>query len=371
MKKLLMILLMVGLVIGVGYGYSMAITGHCANCHTMHNSQGGAAMTADGTTHDSLLRATCVSCHTATQAGMTTPYNAPAVYHSAGLTAADTPGPGVTNAGGDFYYVTLNDSYGHNVAGIASADGTLSTPPGFDPAATNAATTGYSFGQIAGGTWTAGSQVTCAGATGCHGNHSASDPMAAIKGAHHGNGGTNDVISTAPTTVAGSYRFLAGIMGQEDADWQWTASATDHNEYYGVDDKTARNGASSYSNLNTISFLCAQCHGNFHSDIDVNDPAASPWRRHPTDIALPNSGEYSAYTTYSIEAPVARPTITGTVSGSVTPGTDVVMCLSCHRAHGSNQPDLLRWKYTDMTAGTTGAGAGKGCFTCHTTKDGI
>ena len=366
MKKALMILLMVGMVIGLGYGYSMAITGQCSNCHTMHNSQNNAAMTSDGITHDSLLRATCVSCHTATQAGMTTQFNAPAVYHSAGLTAADTPGPGTTNAGGDFYYVTLNDSYGHNVAGIASADGTLTTPPGFDGNATDSTVTGYSFGQVAGGNWTSGSQVTCAGATGCHGNHTATDPMAAIKGAHHNNGGTNDVISTAPTTVAGSYRFLAGIMGQEDADWQWTASSTDHNEYYGVDDKTGRNGVNSYSNTNTISFLCAECHGNFHSDIDVDEPAGSPWRRHPTDVALPTGGEYANYTTYSIEAPVARPSITGTVSSSVTAGTDVVMCLSCHRAHGSNQPDMLRWDYSTMIANSGNTG---GCFTCHTTKN--
>jgi predicted CXXCH cytochrome family protein len=49
----------------------------------------------------------------------------------------------------------------------------------------------------------------------------------------------------------------------------------------------------------------------------------------------------------------------------------IVLCLSCHRAHGSAHDDLLRWDYAGMQAGTTGAEAGSGCFICHTTKDGV
>ena len=91
--------------------------------------------------------------------------------------------------------------------------------------------------------------------------------------------------------------------------------------------------------------------------------SSSPWIRHPTDIALPSTGEYGGYdpvNNYSVEAPVAwldpaNPTRAGAV----------VMCLSCHRAHGSPYPDMLRWDYNAMVAGGGGSG---GCFTCHTQK---
>jgi predicted CXXCH cytochrome family protein len=65
---------------------------------------------------------------------------------------------------------------------------------------------------------------------------------------------------------------------------------------------------------------------------------------------------------YSTEAPVAW-----TNPDSPSLETAVVMCLSCHRPHGSNQPDMLRWDYRNMIAGDdTKSG---GCFTCHTTKN--
>jgi predicted CXXCH cytochrome family protein len=86
---------------------------------------------------------------------------------------------------------------------------------------------------------------------------------------------------------------------------------------------------------------------------------ASPWLRHPNDILLPTSGEYGAYDpidNYSNEAPVAYLNIDA-------PSRDdaVITCLSCHRAHGSDQPDMLRWDYVNMPEGT-------GCYTCHSTK---
>ena len=69
---------------------------------------------------------------------------------------------------------------------------------------------------------------------------------------------------------------------------------------------------------------------------------------------------------YSVEAPVARPTVYSTPSPTVTPGIDVVMCLSCHSAHATPYADILRWDYSDMVAGGSGSG---GCFTCHTQKN--
>ncbi|MEW6600485.1 MAG: cytochrome c3 family protein [Nitrospirota bacterium] len=40
-----------------------------------------------------------------------------------------------------------------------------------------------------------------------------------------------------------------------------------------------------------------------------------------------------------------------------------VICLSCHRAHGSAQNDLLRFDYSTMNAGNSTNNGG--CETCH------
>lgn len=363
MKKLLIIVLMVGLALGLSYGYASAISGACSNCHTMHNSQNGTAVDASGP-HEQLLKFDCVSCHTAAAGSATNSTSgAPAVLHTGAA-------PSQYLAGGDFYWVVNGqDSYGHNVLDLGvSADAQIGvTPPGWDQNATATLTFDGKTLQVTGGAGWTGKQLTCSGTFGCHGYRD-QEGFGGIKGAHHGNTGGTATQASAPTTVGNSYRFLAGIKGLEDSDWQWTVSSTDHNEYYGVDDTTARqnDGTTAYANTDTISFLCAECHGMFHSEIDADGTSGSPWVRHPTDIALKSTGEYSAYTTYSPEAPVARPSVPATASGTVTPGTDVVMCLSCHRAHGSDQPDLLRWNYANMIAGSGNTG---GCFTCHTTKN--
>ena len=59
----------------------------------------------------------------------------------------------------------------------------------------------------------------------------------------------------------------------------------------------------------------------------------------------------------------------------MTGDTDMVMCLSCHQAHGTNYDYLLRFDYSATTAQsagiyadqTTAQGQG-GCLACHTLK---
>ena len=356
---------------GGGIGYA-AISGVCSNCHTMHNSQDGAGevkiytqengeLTTDATPQDQLLKASCIACHTSTTGATDTITFAPIVLH---ISDPDGQGAGKTLAGGDFHWVAdglgNTDSKGHNVAGISDEDISISyTPPGWDATATPGVLSGD--GQMAGGgTWDS-NQLTCAGTYGCHGNHSDADADSAISGAHHGNTGGTSTRAENPTTVGGSYRFLGGINGLEDSKWNWDEVPGNHNEYYGV------NGNATYTDQRTISYSCAQCHGNFHENGAIGGDS-SPWARHPTDIALPNKTEYASYTTYSLEAPVARSTVPNTSDASITGiDTNIVMCLSCHRAHGSPEPDLLRWTYSSMVAG--GGGTNTGCFTCHTTKN--
>ncbi len=374
MRKTIMTMLLIFLSVVLMYGYAGAIGGVCSNCHTMHASQNGVA----GTPNNQLLSAGCVACHTGTT-GMTSTYGAPAVLHE---TQPSGQGASFTNAGGDFYWVNSAENAatakkGHNVielAGVTIKDTNMPTltPPGWDAAAT----TGFAFTAVAGGEAAWLGQLTCAGKYGCHGNHNDS---IGISGAHHSN--TNGQLATA-NTVGNSFRFLGGIKGLENANWNWGETAATHNEYYGANNIAARNagGAAAYGTKDTISFLCAECHGVFHGTIDGDATAGSPWVRHPTDINLPNSGGYDDYNSdngdntagsYSLEAPVARPTVPAASSATVVPGGAgatgaIVMCLSCHRAHGSPEDDLLRWTYSSMVAG---GGNTTGCFVCHTDKN--
>jgi hypothetical protein len=320
------------------------VTGPCSNCHTMHNSQGGNALAKDDsgnltdTPHGSLLIYSCIGCHSKTDAatwkdGVT---NAPIVLNTVEPTYA---AKGL--AAGNFYYVSGTvDNTGHNV--LSNTDGTLvNTPPG-------------------GTVLTV--QLRCAGTWGCHGHNghqsgdtAVDDQPGAMKGAHHGD--DTPPLAGSLTDVSKNYRFLLGIKGKEDSDWEHDNVNTSHNEYQG----------STSSATNTVSYLCGECHGKFHtwkggaSEVGT----ASPWLRHPTDIALKSTGEYAGYTFYDMSAPVARPNPDSVTDPTlVTPGTDIVMCLSCHRAHASPYFKMMRWDYKGWPASGT-----NGCNVCHTSKN--
>lgn len=339
MKRLFFVITLILLIMALSHTSQAKVTGGCYNCHTMHNSQAGGPMaqtltsspswgfTDDTTPNPSLLTYSCVGCHTNVDSGATIVNNVPIVFN---------PGGTITDplAGGNFYYVvTDGDDRGHNVNEIKAQDGTLGlTPPG--------------------GT-ALSSQLTCAGEYGCHGDRTAgNDEVDGIKGAHH----TDDSAPLTGASVGLSYRLLNGILGKEDSDWEQDNINTSHNEYKG----------STSSTTNTISYLCATCHGKFHTwqggATEVGTD--SPWLRHPTDILLKNEGEYASYTTYSMTAPVARPSPDSVAdTTAVTPGTDIIMCLSCHRTHGSPYYKMTRWDYKSWPGGGT-----NGCAVCHTWK---
>ena len=330
------------------------VTGACSYCHTMHSSQTPAptewiekGWTA-GTTNPALLVATCIGCHSSTTAETILYGNTPIVYNTAAPTAP--------LAGGNFFYITPDDATGHakghNVAGIDVVDVTLgSTPPG-----------GSNLGA----------QLRCAGTYGCHGHNGRQtgdtaepDQTKAIRGGHHGN--DTPPLEGSLTNVARNYRFLLGIKGKEDTNWEQDNTNTRHNEYKGTATPP------SFSDNTTISFLCGECHGDFHSSTGVG--SSTPWLRHPTDAILKSTGEYANYKIYSMAAPVARPE--DNYSGDpfvVRPGTDIVMCFSCHRAHASPYFKMVRWDYKSWPgSGTDGCNPSTGkhecCNVCHTSKN--
>ena len=316
----------------------------------------------------------------------------------------------------------------HN-AGDPSDILTFGAPPGKAPAVEEH---GYFKSVFTTNIDTPFNAFTCAGARGCHGTRSqilSGDTIdgdsnattdnefeilerrtgiAAITGAHHQNyDGAKDATNYPDDQtayhdgkrVADGYRFIVGLKGYGNEVTRWSnIDENNHNEYYGGDaglptDKTGcaichiegyAGGTNSYSAFNStirvpdnsMSGFCSTCHGRFHSSGDggdiVENGISGAFLRHPSDYVIPNTGEYAAYTTYDITAPVARPTLYTVISSTVTPGADMVMCLSCHYAHGSPYDYKLRFDYNVMTAGgyadISSAVAEGGCLACHTTK---
>ena len=352
LKRVFLLLICMGIISFLPNLVRAAVNGPCVNCHIMHNSQNGQDVDAGGP-YGHLTKGNCIGCHTGTNSGGgTSTGTIPYVY------STSEPEYGTTTlAGGNFYWVAdnggNNDTKGHNVLGLSGQDQEILDSEGAPGVWANCANSCHM-------TLAAEQTVYPELGSGCEGCH------LAVK--HHKSGSTTEGIADEED---GWFRFCSGHMtggghgveGIEDDDWQYTNSSTDHNEYLGNDANVTT--AAAFNLLgNTVTAYCCGCHGGFH----VQDGSGS-WIRHPSDAVIPDSGEYAAYTTYSPEAPVARSSLT-TVSSTVTPGTDMVMCLSCHRAHGSPYPDMLRWDYGTQLAGGGGGGADNtGCFTCHTTKD--
>lgn len=342
LKEYIPVLLAVSFVLFFTNGINAGVYGLCSNCHTIHNSQGGGPVAYEFNTgftgYDTvaapktyLLITDCAGCHSSTGA--------------ATIVVADDDTPIVFNtstfndplAGGNFSYVRSDDATGHNVDLFTAQDATLGlTPPGGSAMST---------------------RLTCAGEYGCHGDMTAGKTnYTGMKGAHH----KDDSGGITGASPGLSYRFLDGILGTEDNDWE-QETAVDHNQYKG----------STSSATDTISYLCSKCHGDFHTWVGGASEVGtdSPWLRHPTDVDLPNSGEYANYNagtkTYNNLAPVAQTSPGLTTNYTVVPGSDTVMCLSCHRAHSSQYYKILRWDVKSSSLAT----AMSGCNVCHTSKN--
>jgi Doubled CXXCH motif (Paired_CXXCH_1) len=355
------------------------IQGMCADCHTMHNSQNGSPMNFDNsdTPNNNLVRGTCYGCHAQAGSEATVTLGTdslPQVLHN-----------GATDlAGGNFGYITglkgsgAADNKGHNISDLTGTDGVLYAPPG-----------GIKQSFHDDGSTVNTNNLSCAGTNGCHGYRYAGSGREGITGAHHQN---EDGQLITANTPGNSYRFLVGVQGYETPDWQENPTSSTHNEYLGLTAPVklgcyqvgvvSCHGASGIQPPDgTMSQYCATCHGNFHTlstgsgdgsnrnSDGVGMEAASPFIRHPTDLALPATGEYAAYTVYDLDVPVARITVPASSSGAVTSGSDAVMCLSCHVSHGSDYASMLRWDYSTMIAGNGGSASNTGCFVCHSSKD--
>jgi predicted CXXCH cytochrome family protein len=341
MKKKLSICLIILLSLVLVYGFADAkVTGRCDNCHTMHNSQNGAPQAKDDsgalttTAQGHLAKASCLGCH---GIGGVVVGGAPNIFAavSTDMTAGGSFSTAIAGAKSKRHDIT--DVFAGGDDSYASGTVANGTP------GAAAGTLGKDMDALT---------LTCAGATGCHGKHTAGyDSDAGIRGFHHG-------------TFTG-YRYLqtkagTAITGTGSAMWEKTASgpgsASQHNVY--SSDSSA--GISKY---------CAECHGMFHGTI--NTQSGTTWVRHPTDTLL--TGLTGGTTNIDITSdtafqntPVGFDPITTQTTTAITgydKATAKVICVSCHRAHGSAQDDILRFAYADQTAGQ--GSVTLGCKNCH------
>jgi predicted CXXCH cytochrome family protein len=331
MRKTLITVFMVLLSVVLTYGLANAlVSGVCSNCHTMHDSQDGSGDEGATGTQGYLLTAGCYACHTSGGAA-----NAPKIDGSADNTG--TGSGSLADAGGDVDAGTTDQDTRHDVI---PGDTNVMAPPGY--------TTGLTWGT---------NNVSCDGTYGCHGKHGTTP---GVKGLHHVSSGA-------------AYRFLyvqagntgadgTAVNGLESTTWEAGGALTsDHNVY------DADGGDS-------ISSFCANCHGGFHAP--GNTGSASPFTRHPTDeeavIAnvdgsgfTPTSAEIDetpfGFTSAQISAGML--TTDNSTGTAYTSANGKAICLSCHRAHGSAEKDLLRFDYSTMNAGN--ATNNGGCETCH------
>ncbi len=370
--------------------FSAVTGGTCSDCHTMHNSQNGSPMVSagagarwDGSNQLSggsdtspqagLLRTDCVGCHSSSTASTIVSVGTldiPIVFN--------TIAPVNPLAGGNFFWMwtSSDDTMGHNVHGISGQDGNLSQAPG-RAAGQGCANSCHESLAIA------TSSTTCTGCSSGWGN--------GCLGCHHNvkHHGTDPAVDQPETAASGWYRFLGGphppnpgVIGIESADWEQNASDANHNVYRtedaSVSDATPR----------PISRLCTKCHFAFHSpgldwtflgtQYNSGGFGGDPWFRHPNDVVIRNTAgtEYSQIdgVPYNPTVPVGKifpdDTTPPASPDVIQAGSDRVICLSCHRAHGSDQSDLLRWNYnTGMISHASGPNDNTGCFFCHREKD--
>ncbi|MBN2373195.1 hypothetical protein JXL19_05360 [bacterium] len=341
------------------------VTGLCSNCHTMHASQDGVT----SPTNPALTKVDCIGCHSSTDTE-TIKYiggNPGDPETSRVPIVNNVPEPSNPLAGGNFYYVKQNQTFGHNVIGIpdVNQDTLLPSAPG-RPSTSGGTGCEPCHGKLQGGP---GEDCGCKS---CH--------LYVIENKrHHTNDDpdNNKIVEGPPW-----YRFLEqnhnypdiGVHGIESSDWEKGINNTgynDYNQYKGVD---AIGSDPAGMNDNSMSDFCAGCHQGFHGiNFTGGGTNSSPWFRHPAHIGLPSGGEFANYAIYDPNAPVARKNLTNyttpasrtTVSASGYTGNDQVMCLSCHRAHASPYPDILRWDYSAIEANNGKTG---GCLICHTGK---
>lgn len=355
-KKLKLVVAGVGvLTLGMG-AQAMAFhdggVAECDSCHTMHNSLGGATVSATPGAY--LLQgnsqsATCLICHGSGTA---------AQYNVSTKNAVIGGVPTNFTPGGDFAWtkvVTGGSNRGHNVIAVdlgMGEDSRLATAPG--------------------GTYPRGN-LHCSSCHDPHGKYRITEAGTVVNtGPAISGSGSYGAVPAAGQAV-GVYRLLAGkgyFPKSVGSGFAFGASIDPPTAVAPGTYNDATSGGARVAYGSGMSEWCANCHGTFHSTAG----SSGTYTVHPVGAgAKLDKAEIAAlYNNYKQGKGLDK--LVPFEFGTATPRSDLsgklaieqqaettsnVMCLSCHRAHASGFESMLRWKKgtTDTPFLTDAAGA--------------
>ena len=336
---------------GMAYAFHSGGVAECSGCHSMHAPKAGGSFLLVGTDQSSA----CLTCH------MHPGDTGPSSYHV--MTAdADMPAgtpPKQRTPGGDFGW--LKKTYTFTVRGTATTEdgathghNVISADYGYIVDPLNATAPGGSFPSA---------QLGCQSCHDPHGQYRRlSDNTIAKTGAPIiGAGSYNNSLVPAAGQAVGVYRLLAGLGYTKDGiTYTGVPAAKAPATYNRTEAATQTRVAYGYATTGghvAWGTWCATCHGEMHSsgnyvhpvDETLGSTVAANYKAYVKSGDMTGDGtngflslvpftENTAdYATLASHAVNNDSVLTG-------PGTsDRVDCMSCHRAHASDFPFMLRW----------------------------
>lgn len=378
-KMFLRLAVAAALALGFGKAYAFHSGGvaECGGCHSMHSPQdvatGFLLVNSDQSS-------TCLSCHG----------NAGASSYHIATPDADMPAgtaPYNKSPGGDFgwlkktyVFVVRNETitehgseHGHNIVAADfgyESDGTSGTSPGgsFPVAALTCASCHDQHGQFrrlsSGSIAQTGAPIVGSGSYNTSKGNSTANPIPAGQ-------------------AVGVYRLLRGsgsvVQGQAFPGIPPAVAPGTYNRTEAVSQTRVAYGVGSATGAATWGRWCATCHGAMHSTGNYVHPVDSTMANLLsnynnyvssgilTGVFQANQGPFLSLAPfakntgdYTVLAPLAAAGATTTTTLAGPSDGDQVMCLSCHRAHASGFPWMLRWQMegefitvADTATGTT------------------
>jgi predicted CXXCH cytochrome family protein len=351
---------------GISFAFHNGGSGECSGCHQMHNAATTSLMLGVDPS------STCLTCH-----GVLDQSNYDIATPSTAMPSG-TP-PFNLTPGGDFgwlnktYYPSVRNSvttnygqtHGHNITAAGYDSGYLQPDPD-NPTAP-------------GGTFPT-DQLAC---TSCHDQHgkgrwTTAGTYSKTSGAIYTSGsyGALPTVSGPDNLSTGVYRLLRaqdtvdGVTFPDTPPVAVVNSSYNRSEYY-TQTRTAYGSG--------MSDFCSTCHpdmhttagilrhptgqvmngsiqGNYNSYVKTGNMAGSPTTSYLSIVPFEEGLTYSTanITTLKAHAQTNDSVLNGPGSGSV-PATVTIMCLSCHRAHASAWPNMLKWWAEATTVTVAGA----------------
>ena len=384
--KITLIILGALLALGVSttsYAFHAGGVAECGGCHSMHEAAPGGVYLLVGTDQSSA----CLSCHERdTDTG-------PSSYRVNSPQAQPSTTPPIHRSpGGDFAWlrksysssttstsIEQGSTHGHNIVavdkGYLASDANFATAPGgtFPTTSFGCHSCHDPHGKYrrdsTGAVATSGGPIIASGSYAVTTSGGATDPPAAglALGAYRLLAGAGYTPNTGPAPG-----FTGVPMAKAPNTYNRTEAATETRVAYGV--KTT-GGHATWGNW------CGACHPGMHStgnyvhpvDQNLGTTIADNYKNYVSS-GVATTGGTNGYTSLVPFASDASATYDGTLAPLATntyaynagpgpAGTDQVICLSCHRAHASGFPEMLRWNmnatfitqngaYPNQTGGT-------------------